>query len=136
MYRNKVIIRKIEVIPPINDSMIPVDFFQKKSIINFTTDDMTSKFELFYKNKMNNTYITEIMRIDWLKILDEYWDKKDTLHSDGFDFWPGRLFQYYNGLPLGDAIEIAHLVGKSEQHRLTPKYDIMCSLLPFVKNIL
>ena len=28
-------------------------------IINFTTDDMTSKFELFSKKKMNGFYLTE-----------------------------------------------------------------------------
>ena len=59
--------------------MIPVDFCQKNSsIINFTTDDMTSKFELFSENKINNLHQTEIIRTDWLQILDEYWDEKDA----------------------------------------------------------
>ena len=35
-----------EVIPPIPDSMIPMDFCKKN--INFTIDDMTSNFELFF----------------------------------------------------------------------------------------
>ena len=59
MYNDKLIPSKIEVIPPITDSMIPVDTFQKnESINNFTTDDMKSKFDLFSKNKVNNIYLT------------------------------------------------------------------------------
>ena len=59
--------------------MIPVDFCQKNSsIVNFTTDDMTSKFELFSEKKINNLHQTEIIRTDWLQILDEYWDEKDA----------------------------------------------------------
>ena len=46
-----------EVIPPIPDSMIPMDLCFKKNI-NFTTDDMTSNFELFFK-KMDALYLTE-----------------------------------------------------------------------------
>ena len=43
MYNDKVLICKQEVINPITDYMIPVDFCQKnKPVINFTTDDMTS----------------------------------------------------------------------------------------------
>ena len=37
---------------------------------------MTSKFELFSNEKMNNIYPTESMQTDWLHILDEYWDEK------------------------------------------------------------
>ena len=45
MYNDKLLIRKRYVIPNMNDSMIPVDFFQKnETVINFTTDVMTSKF--------------------------------------------------------------------------------------------
>ena len=33
-----------------------------------------------------------------------------------------------------EAIEIVYIRFKSEQHRLTPKYDIMYSLVPLVKN--
>ena len=59
--------------------MIPVGCCKNNSsIINFTTDDMTSKFELFSDNKMNNIYLTEIMQTDWLYILDRNWDEKDT----------------------------------------------------------
>ena len=47
MYYDRVILSKIEVIPTIPDSIIPVDFFKRTSIMNFTTDDMTSKFEFF-----------------------------------------------------------------------------------------
>ena len=78
MHNNKVILCKIEAIFPIPDSMIPLDFCQKnESVINFKTDDMTSKFELFSK-KMNNIYLTESMQTYWLQMLDEYWDEKDT----------------------------------------------------------
>ena len=34
--------------------------------------DMTSKFQLFSRKKMNALYLIEIMRIDWLQMLDEY----------------------------------------------------------------
>ena len=44
MYNNKLIFHKREVIPPIPDSMIPVDCCKKTPIIGFITDDMTSKF--------------------------------------------------------------------------------------------
>ena len=48
MYKNKIIIHKREVIPTITESMILVDFCKVfLPIINFTTDDMTSKFECF-----------------------------------------------------------------------------------------
>ena len=87
MYKDKVIVRKREFIPTITDSMIPVDFCQKnKPIINFTPDDMTSKFELFSKNKINTIYITESMLTYWLQMLDKYWNKVDTPYSSGFYF--------------------------------------------------
>ena len=71
------------------------EFLSKnKSIVNFTIDDMTSKFDLFPKNKMKNLYLTEIMQIYWMQMLDEYWDEKDTLYSNDFDFWTESLFQY------------------------------------------
>ena len=83
---------------------------------------------------MNNLYLTESMRKYCTHTLDEYWDKKDTPYSDGCDFWPYWLCKYFNKLRLGGAIESAYLIWKSEQHRLTPKYDIMRSLFPLVKN--
>ena len=50
MYKNEEILLKKEVIPPIPDYMIPEDFCQKTLfIINFTTDDRTSK--LFFSRK-------------------------------------------------------------------------------------
>ena len=50
--------------------MVPVDSCQKNaSIINSTTDDMAYKFGLSSKNKMNNIYLNEIMRTDWLQML-------------------------------------------------------------------
>ena len=60
MYKYKVLVHKREVIPYITDSMIPVDFRQKDNrIINFTTDDMTSKFELFSKKTIDVIYLNE-----------------------------------------------------------------------------
>ena len=42
------------------DSIITVVLCQKNEpIINFTTDDMRSKFEVFSKNKMGVLYLTE-----------------------------------------------------------------------------
>ena len=62
MYKNKIILQKREFIPPIMDSMIPVDGCQNRlSIINFTTDDMTSNIYIFSKNKIKNIYLTESM---------------------------------------------------------------------------
>ena len=56
----------------------------KKHKNNFTTDDMTSKFELFSNDKMGILHITEIMRSDWLHMLDEYWDEVNAPYSGGF----------------------------------------------------
>ena len=64
MYNYKVLIWKIEAIPPINYSIIPVDLCQNNEpVINFTTDEIRSKFEVFSKYKMDELYITEIMWI-------------------------------------------------------------------------
>ena len=68
-----------------------------------------------------------------MKMIDEYWDEGDTPYSDHFEFWPHWLLQYYHQLPLGESIESGYLMGKSEQHILTPRYDIMSSLVTFVK---
>ena len=69
----QLLIHKLEVIPPITDSMIPVDFCQKnKPVVNFSTENMTPKFEVFSKNKMYALYLTEIIQIDWLQLLIEY----------------------------------------------------------------
>ena len=66
---------------------------------------MKSKFELFSKNKMNSVYLTESMQTDWLQILYSYWGEVDTPYSGDFYFCNEWLFQYYNDLPLGEAIE-------------------------------
>ena len=67
-------------------------------------------------------------------MLDEYWYEKDTPYPYGFYFWPAFFFQYCNELPLGESIESAYLKWKSEQHILTPKYDILRSLAPLVNH--
>ena len=74
------------------------------------------------------------MRTTLLQTLYKYWDEEPTTHSDDFGFWPEWLFQYYNELTLGDAIESDYLMRKSEQHRMTPKYEILSSFLPLVKH--
>ena len=70
MYNYKVLVFKLEVILPITYYMIPVDFCQQIYIINFSTENMTLKFELYSKNKINALCIIEIMRTDWLHMLD------------------------------------------------------------------
>ena len=65
---------------------------------------------------------------------DEYWDEEDTPYSDNFYFWPDLLHQYFNKLLLGKEIKSAYITWNSEQHRLTTKYEIICSLLPLVKH--
>ena len=67
-------------------------------------------------------------------MLDEYWDEGDTSYPGGFDFCPDWLFQYYNEVPLGEAIERDYFIWKSEQHRLTRKCDILRSSVPFSKH--
>ena len=74
------------------------------------------------------------MQTDWLQMLDEYWDKKYTPYSDYYDFQPDWLYQYFNELPLGKAIESAYIMWKLEQHRLTTKHEIMCLLVPLVEH--
>ena len=67
----QLLIHKLEAIRPIPDSMIPVDFCQKnKPVVNFSTENMTPKFEVFSKNKMYALYLTEIIQIDWMQVLD------------------------------------------------------------------
>ena len=67
-------------------------------------------------------------------MLDEYWDEKYTPYWDDFYFCPDWLYQYFNEIPLGESIESAYLKWKSEQHILTPKYDILRSLAPLVNH--
>ena len=45
---------------------------------------------------MNNLYLTESMRPDWLQMLDDYWDEKDTPYSYYSDLCPDWLYQYFN----------------------------------------
>ena len=59
MYNDKLIVFKQEVIPTITNSIILVDFYQNiDNVINFTTDDIISKFEAFSNNKMDALYLT------------------------------------------------------------------------------
>ena len=83
---------------------------------------------------MDALYLTESIWIECLKTLDEYWDEGDTPYSGDFDFFPHWLFQYYDELTLVETIESDYITWKSEQHRLTPKYEILRSLAPLVKH--
>ena len=74
---------------------------------------------------MNNIYLTESIQTDWLHMFDKYWYERNTPYSDDFEFWHQWLFQYFNEMPLGEAIESADLMWNSEQHTLTPKYNIL-----------
>ena len=52
MYNDKVLIFKQYAITNTHDSMITVDLIKNNDpIINFTTDDMVSNFEVFKKKK-------------------------------------------------------------------------------------
>ena len=52
--------------------MIPVSLCQNiEPVINFTTDDITSKFEAFSKNKMDELYLTEGTQTEWMHMLDD-----------------------------------------------------------------
>ena len=57
-----------------------------------------------------------------------------TLYSDYFCFWTNWLHKYFNEMPLGEAIESAYRIWKSEQNKLTPKYDILCLLVSLLKQ--
>ena len=52
------------------------------------------------------------MRTDWLKMLDDYWDEKDTPYSYDQIFWTGWLYKYFNEMPLDKAIESVYLTWK------------------------
>ena len=93
MYNNKVIIFKREVIYPISDSMIPVDCCEKMhpSLIS----QLMTWYPSFLREKTNHLYLTEIMKTDWLHMLDDYWNEKDTPYSDEYDFWSDWLYQYF-----------------------------------------
>ena len=59
MYNDRALIFKQEVVIPVPGFMIHVDLFQgNEHVINFITDEMTSKFELFSKKKMDSLYLT------------------------------------------------------------------------------
>ena len=74
VYNDDVLILKQEFISIIPDYMIPVDCFQNnKHVINFISNDMTSKFEAFINHKPDTLYITESTRTEWLQVLYEYW---------------------------------------------------------------
>ena len=53
-------------------------------MINFTADDMTSKFEFFQKKK-NNLYLTESMPTDWMHMLDKNWDERNIPYSEDYN---------------------------------------------------
>ena len=101
--------------------------------INFTTCDMTSKFKESPKKyglTISNWNHTNILASDvrWILV----WRRYSLIRK--FYFWPQWLFHYYNVIHLCEFIEIYYLMWKSEQHRPTPKYEILRSLVPLVEN--
>ena len=63
----------------------------------------------FSRNKVNNIYLTEIMQIYWLHMLDAYWYERDAPYSDDFELWPELLIQYFNEILLDESIASAYL---------------------------
>ena len=62
--------------------MIPKHCSHKNPyIINYASDDIISKFEAFTKNKVDTIYLIEIIRTEWLQIIDEYCNEGDTPYS-------------------------------------------------------
>ena len=59
---------------------------------------------------MNALYLTKIMQTNWLPMLYGYQVETDTPQSYGFYFLSDWLSQYFNKLPLGEAIEINYLM--------------------------
>ena len=63
VYNYKVLIQKLEAIPPITDHTILFFCCKKnKYVFNFTTHDMRSKFEVFSNNKIDTLYLNVIIR--------------------------------------------------------------------------
>ena len=63
MHTDKVLIRKLEVVPPNPFSVIPVYLCQEnKPVVNFTADVMRSKFQSFSKKTIDALYLTETIR--------------------------------------------------------------------------
>ena len=82
MYNDKCACSQKEVTTPPPDSIITEDFFQKnRYVINFTYDEIISKFEVFTKNTLDKLYQTKIKRTEWLQMLDEYWDEGYTSYQ-------------------------------------------------------
>ena len=82
MQNDKVLIHKWMAINPITESMITEDCSKKNQyVIDFTYNYMISNFEAFKRNKLYKSNITEVMRIEWIQMIDEYWDEGDTPYS-------------------------------------------------------
>ena len=89
VYSDKVLLCTRYVIPTITDSIIPENLCKNnRYVINFTSDDMTSKFEYFTKYMLYILYSTENMRTEWLQMLHEYWDEGDKPYSISSDSSP------------------------------------------------
>ena len=91
----------------------PSGFCQNNEpVINFTTDYIIPKFEVFTKNKIDELYLIESTIIEWIQIIYEFWYEVGKPYSEGFDIWLQWLFQYYYELVLGESIEIVYLTWK------------------------
>ena len=67
-------------------------------------------------------------------MLDAYWGEVNIPYTSIFCFYPRWLIEYNDELPMVSSIEIFFLIWKSETHRMTPKYDILCSFVLLVKD--
>ena len=61
---------------------------------------------------MDTIYLIEIIRTEWLQIIDEYCDEENIPYSSFFYFCPQRLFQNNDELPMGESIESAYFTWK------------------------
>ena len=62
---------------------------------------------------MNALYLPKTTQTDWLHMLYEYWEERDTPYQDDFDSWHNQFFKYLNEIPLCEAIESAYIMWKS-----------------------
>ena len=85
MYNDNLLFCKQEVIPPLSYSLIKIVFFQKNhSVINLTSDDMISKFEVFGSHKLDAFYQTEIMITEYIQMLDVFWEEENKIYLGTF----------------------------------------------------
>ena len=53
---------------------------------------------------MDQLYLTEVMRTQWIKVLDTYWDEGNKTYLSSFGFSPHWLIQNNDDITVGSAI--------------------------------